>query len=84
MSKAWQRGSTRAWRQVRAAVLLRDGHRCQIRLPGCTTIASQAHHLHGKAAGDDPAGLVAACKPCNLQVGDPSAQDPTPAGRTHW
>lgn len=30
MSRAWKVGSTRAWRRIRAAVLDRDGHRCQL------------------------------------------------------
>lgn len=30
MSKAWSGGSTRGWRKIRAAVLLRDGYRCRM------------------------------------------------------
>lgn len=84
MSRSWAAGSTRAWRKVRAYVLTRDGHRCQLRLPGCTTVASHVHHLLGKQHGDDPAQLVAACAHCNLAVGDPRSHDPAPQPRTRW
>jgi hypothetical protein len=43
----------------------RDGYRCRLQLDGCTTRATTAHHTNGKAIGDDPAHLVAACAPCN-------------------
>lgn len=85
MSKAWSAGSTRAWRRVRAAVLARDGHRCQLKLPGCTTIADSAHHtLAREISGDNPDHLVAACTPCNLHVGDPRRHDPPPRPHTTW
>jgi 5-methylcytosine-specific restriction endonuclease McrA len=86
MSRAWQSGSTRAWRKVRTLVLARDGRRCRLKLPGCTTIATTVHHTLGKAhpAGDDPAHLVAACQHCNGSVGDPSSVDPPVQARTAW
>ena len=87
MSKAWQGGSTRRWRTVRADVLQRDGWRCQLRLAKvCTGTATCVHHTRGKArTGDDPAYLVAACKPCNLAVGDPTRQaDPPSRPVTAW
>lgn len=96
MSNAWRKGSTRAWRRTRALVLARDGHRCQLALPGtwrtrdgqvrrCLGVATQAHHLDGKAYGDDLGRIVAACKPCNLKVGNPlTAPDPPPRPRTRW
>jgi hypothetical protein len=84
MSRSWQGGSTRAWRTLRAAVLLRDGGLCQIRTPGtwivkrtgkqarCLVRASVVHHVLGKArTGDDMRYLQAACAPCNLHVGEP-------------
>ena len=83
-SKAWAGGSTRAWRTIRAAVLNRDGHRCQLRLDVCTVTATCVHHTLGKALGDDPAHLVAACEPCNQAVGDPRRHDPAPRPRTRW
>lgn len=78
MSSAWRGGSTRAWRKVRAAVLKRDGHTCQLRLDGCTLAADCVHHLYGRAVtGDDPAYLVASCRHCNLVVGEPAASRAT-------
>lgn len=76
MSRAWKSGSTTRWRRVRAAVLERDQHRCQLRIQGvCTTTADQVHHLVSRAtAGDDPRYLVAACRACNLKVGEPGQQ----------
>lgn len=86
MSQSWARGSTRAWRRLRRQVLARDAYRCQIRIPGkCTTVADQVHHTLGRAVtGDDPTHLIAACKACNLHVGDPRANDPAPRIRNWW
>ena len=82
---SWDRGSTRAWRKVRAHVLDRDGHQCQLRLDGCTGRATHAHHTHGRrVTGDDPAHLVAACEHCNLKLGDVTATDPRPVSATSW
>lgn len=96
MSKAWAKGSTRAWRRIRAYVLARDGHHCRAhrdgwctRVPGthqCDERATQVHHTHGRATtGDDPRYLVAACKPCNLHIGDPTQHtDPPNKAVTQW
>lgn len=84
MSKGWEGGSTTAWRQTRTYVLQRDNHRCQLHLPGCTTTATHVHHTLGKATGDNPRHLIATCQHCNLKVGDPTRQDPTPKPRTQW
>jgi 5-methylcytosine-specific restriction protein A len=57
------------WRRVRAFVLERDGYICQIRLPGCTTRASDADHIVPASLGGawfDPSNLRAACKHCNV------------------
>ena len=61
--------SGRPWRRVRDAVLERDGHRCQLRLPGyCLGVATTADHIMTVHQGgtDDPTNLRASCAPCNL------------------
>lgn len=81
-------GSTRAWRTLRAAVLARDRHTCQLQIPGVCVQRSTPMHVHhtlGKERGDNPAHLVAACAPCNLHVGDPArGNDPPAAPITKW
>lgn len=85
MSQRWAGGSTRAWRKVRAVVLARDAHRCQLRLPGCTTRATHVHHTVAReVAGDNPAHLVASCPSCNGKVGDPGRHDPAPQPGAWW
>lgn len=86
MSTSWAGGSTRSHRRARAAVLARDGGRCQLNIPGiCTGTATCAHHVLGKSVtGDDPAHMIAACAACNGHVGDPRAADPAPRPRTRW
>lgn len=92
MSRAWRGGSTTRWRTTRAVVLAtnraRHAGRCQLnvgeRCPRhhrpcpdvCTGTATQVHHLDGKAAGDNPERLVAACAACNRHVGDPATIRP--------
>lgn len=87
MSRAWANGSTYQWRKTRAAVIARDRSLCQLKIDGtCTTTATCAHHVKGKAYGDNPLDIVAACQPCNLAVGDPMkrATDPQPTPRSNW
>lgn len=83
--EGWGSGSTREWRRIRAQVLARDSHRCQLAIAGtCKTKADCVHHLYGKAVtGDNPRYLVAACTPCNLRVGDPQRGDSTGRGKHH-
>lgn len=77
MSKAWAGGSTSAWRRTRARILLRDGHACQLRIPGvCTGTADQVHHTIGKGISEADADLVAACQACNLRLGKPDTDPP--------
>lgn len=82
MSTAWKGGSTRRWRAIRAAVLeenlASNGGRCRLQIPTvCTRRANTAHHTLGKAiTGDDPAHLIAACRDCNLHIGDPQKHNP--------
>lgn len=69
-------GSTRAWRRLRAVILARDGHVCQIPdyTPDgeiCGAPATHVDHIVQRWAGgtDAPANLRAACAPCNLKRG---------------
>jgi 5-methylcytosine-specific restriction endonuclease McrA len=87
MSQAWAGGSSARWRTIRRTVLIRDGHRCRIKIKGvCTRTATCVHHTRGRAVtGDDPRYLVAACRPCNLKMGDPTrGPDPRPRPMTRW
>jgi 5-methylcytosine-specific restriction protein A len=65
-------GSTRAWRKLRAQILIRDNHLCQIKGPRCTVIATTVDHVMARIHGgqDAPSNLVAACETCNKQKGD--------------
>lgn len=65
------RGSTRAWRRLRAAVLERDGHVCQVRLVCDGAPATHVDHIVPVVDGgrDDPGNLRAACAACNLRRG---------------
>lgn len=81
MSKSWT-GSTRQWRVIRLAVLVRDRYRCQIRGPRCTGKATTADHITPKSEGgtDDPSNLRAACVLCNSGRGA-APLDPAPSAR---
>lgn len=69
-------GSTRRWRQLRALVLDRDGHRCQLPIDAsgqlCGAYATHVDHVlpRSKGGSDHPANLRAACQTCNLRRGD--------------
>lgn len=83
MSKG-RSGSTRAYRTARALVLERDGGLCRLRLEGCTTVATHAHHVLGWRTGDDPEFMVASCAHCNLKIGDPRKHNPPGRSVTRW
>jgi 5-methylcytosine-specific restriction endonuclease McrA len=86
VSKGWAAGSQAGWRdRVRPLVLTRDKHTCRLKIEGvCTTRATDVHHTHGKlVTGDDIRYLVAACRECNLKVGEPKP-DPRPKRGTRW
>jgi 5-methylcytosine-specific restriction endonuclease McrA len=84
MSKAWAKGSTRAWRKTRLRILARDGWLCQIKGPTCTTRATQVHHVLGKGVSERDEHLLSACQPCNNAIGSPVGRDPEPTPRTRW
>jgi 5-methylcytosine-specific restriction protein A len=58
---------TKEWRKLRAHVLARDGHCCQLRLTGCTERANTAHHRIARELGgaDAPWNLISACPSCH-------------------
>lgn len=85
MSRAWAGGSTRAHRQLRAIVALRDGGMCKLQTSDqCQTYGNQLHHKLGKGVSDDPDDCCWSCGPCNREVGDPRKTDPAPEPRTKW
>lgn len=90
MSKAWAKGSTAAWRRLRAAILLanevENQGRCQVALPEvCTGLADTVHHTLGRAiTGDDPRYLVACCRACNLAIGEPKTDSPPHKRVSRW
>lgn len=81
---SWSTLNARTRSKLRAAVLHRDGYRCQIRLPGCTTVATTADHVAPRETGGDGLdNLRAACMGCNVRRGDPKKQDP-PSRALGW
>lgn len=56
------------WRTIRLEVLERDGYSCQVRLPGCTRLATTVDHIVPWRLGGDwwnRENLRAACSHCN-------------------
>ena len=57
------------WRQRRLARFAIDRGRCQAKLPGCTGIASQVHHLTYDHWGNEPLfDLASVCRPCHESI----------------
>lgn len=76
---SWSNLSSRERARIRAIVLERDGYRCQLKLKGCTTIATQFDHIvDRRIAGDGPDNGQAACAWCNTSKGEPGRHDPNP------
>ena len=75
------------WPRVRRAILERDGNKCQIRLPCCTTKATCVDHITPVLDGGawyDPANLRAACAPCNNRLVRRGAKPPPAPPSRHW
>lgn len=49
VSRSWAGGSTRAWRQLRARVLTRDGYRCRAHADGWCARVPGEHTCTGRA-----------------------------------
>lgn len=72
------------WPKLRAAILERDGYRCQIRRPRCVGLAATVDHIvpAWRGGSDHPSNLQAACGPCHnsktgsdaMSVGDTKAR----------
>jgi hypothetical protein len=56
-----------AWRRARGAQLAAHPE-CQIGLPGCTIVATEADHIDQAAGDPDHQRLRSACHECHLQV----------------
>lgn len=69
---AGRRGSR--WRRLERQVLERDGYVCRLRFEGCLGVATAADHWLPRSRfpelAEDPANLVAACRPCNSKKKD--------------
>ena len=64
---------TKTWKNVRLAVLERDGYVCKIGLPGCERVATSADHIVELEDGGEPfalENLQAACLRCNVAKGN--------------
>lgn len=89
MSALKATGSTRDWRRLRAWVLDRDGHRCQVpRADGqrCNQHATHVDHIVERQAGgtDAPDNLRAACAGCNLRRPGRATSTPTRRRLPRW
>lgn len=73
---------------LHAYILNRDNHKCQIKLPKCTTRATAVDHIIPTSEGGPwfaPTNLRAACRYCNSARANPKSrhnQDPKPS--RHW
>lgn len=70
--RSWAGGSTRSWRSLRAAALLRDGHACT----RCgSAVGLSVHHVVPKHAGgtDTPGNLLTLCAGCHGDAHGPRA-----------
>lgn len=69
-SSLTRRGSTRRWRRIQEAILIRDRHTCRAVRDGhiCGAHADTVGHIvrRENGGGDEPANLRAACSPCNI------------------
>lgn len=88
MSKSWKKGSDTRWRKYRLSILQRDRWQCTLKEQGCTTQATQVHHIRPLSRGGqkyDPANCTAACRYCNLKLGDRiPIQQPQPRPVSAW
>lgn len=73
-------GTTMA--DARATVMLRAANLCEVRAPGCTTLAEEAHHRLTRRFGPDcPCNLLAVCTECHR---DHITEAPATAREAGW
>ena len=67
-----RRGLGAGWERLKARIIERDGATCQLRLPGCTVVATTADHFMPRSRGGPTAvsNLRASCVHCNSARGD--------------
>ncbi len=68
---------TRGWKQLRLQRLAVDGHRCQLRRPGCTVVATTVHldpSLRGEHRLATLENTLSACRRCHGSVDAPRAK----------
>ena len=65
------------YRRLVPTVLKRDGHRCQLQLPGCTTTATTADHTDPNGPRANLSNLQAACAHCNSAKRDRTSGEMT-------
>jgi len=65
-----------SWSRIRASILTRDGHACQLRYPdtwetrhgpaSCAGVATEVDHI-GRPDDHTPQNLRAVCRPCHTR-----------------
>lgn len=62
-----------SWRRLRLQVLKRDNYQCQVRLAGCTVVATSVDHIYPvhlcPELGLEPFNCRSACVHCNSVLG---------------
>jgi len=72
--------------RIRDELRALKGERCTMRVSSkCTGRFEEVHHTQLRSVvGDDLRYLEPCCRPCNLEIGDPTKHDPEPTPRTRW
>lgn len=67
-----QRRKNAEFAKARDVARERAGFTCQARLDGCTTFATEVHHIAGRVGpqANDPSNLMALCHSCHQKITD--------------